>query len=708
MPSPPRHSRIALALGAAVALAIGLGCGAQAPPGAGGPPSGVAVDAGLDGAPGADSSPSPPIAEVPCTDDGPCDDGFACTDDRCDPARGRCAHATHDERCDDRVFCNGIERCSLRRGCIPGGDVCRLGNACSVARCDEAERRCTTVPRDVDGDGDPDAHCGGTDCDDTDPRRSGRMVEVCDNAVDDNCNGSADDEPCTVAEGNLCPSPIALDSEGERTVSTAGGTAPPPSGCAFPLAAQAKTIFVAVPRRADRSTVLEVVDGPAPITLARLLSCTAPAIACEQGSVMPFPRLRLPPSAAPGHELVAVTTTTPATLRLRTLVLPVDSNVGTSGCTGAEPIVPGRPVRVDFTSNREALPSDCNPTGMRTFALEVPTASRVVLEATSLTGRGAATVGLRDHACIGLEAERACRTTASGPLILPAVAAGSYVITVSTLSAPSVELTATLSPPEALDAGSSCTFPAEIEPGQRIAIPLDGRADLVRSGCMGGVSALAYRVHVPTASDVLLVARIPTMASGGLAVLDATCTQGFAQSCAFGGTPLRTLRRGEPQGHFFASLAATTGGSGSLAVYTRPPLPDTPVTDGGSCATAVAVTTRGGHFTGDSTGLPSTVGSACDMPQVSPRAPTQLFALTLPRRLRVLLSTTGSTFPTILAVRSGAACPGSELPSACNTGYDSTRSFLDRVLEAGTHWIVLTGYAGAKGAWVLDAFVVDP
>jgi predicted small lipoprotein YifL len=38
-----------------------------------------------------------------------CDDGLACTDDRC--VAGRCARATVDARCNDNVYCNGVERC---------------------------------------------------------------------------------------------------------------------------------------------------------------------------------------------------------------------------------------------------------------------------------------------------------------------------------------------------------------------------------------------------------------------------------------------------------------------------------------------------------------------------------------------------------------------------------------------------------------------
>ena len=129
---------------------------------------------------------------------------------------------------------------------------------------------------------------------------------------------------------------------------------------------------------------------------------------------------------------------------------------------------------------------------------------------------------------------------------------------------------------------------------------------------------------------------------------------------------------------------------------------------GGDCATAVPIGANGGRFSGDSTGLPSTVGTTCYTALANPRAPTQLFRLTLASRRRVLLDTSGSAFPTIASIRSGPTCPGSELPDGCHTGFGVDRSFLDRVLDPGTYWLVLTGFSSAQGRWTLDVFTADP
>lgn len=65
-------------------------------------------------------------------------------------------------------------------------DACRTS-----AYCEPATSVCSFEPLDKDRDGDPPAICGGTDCDDSDPRRSGTLPEECD-GVDNDCDDSVD------------------------------------------------------------------------------------------------------------------------------------------------------------------------------------------------------------------------------------------------------------------------------------------------------------------------------------------------------------------------------------------------------------------------------------------------------------------------------------------------------------------------------------
>jgi len=81
--------------------------------------------------------------------------------------------------CDDRLFCNGAERCAADF-CVAGTAPCVSGQRCDEF--DDACRPCT----DADADGDGSSSCEG-DCDDADSTRYPGASEVCD-AVDEDCN----------------------------------------------------------------------------------------------------------------------------------------------------------------------------------------------------------------------------------------------------------------------------------------------------------------------------------------------------------------------------------------------------------------------------------------------------------------------------------------------------------------------------------------
>ncbi len=110
------------------------------------PPS---PDAGSEPPPadaGATEGPRPLPDEVlggPCVDDAQCDDGIDCTFGRCDPELGLCRFVADDERCADALYCNGVERCDPRIGCVAGAPTsCSDSTPCTVDRCDEATRGC--------------------------------------------------------------------------------------------------------------------------------------------------------------------------------------------------------------------------------------------------------------------------------------------------------------------------------------------------------------------------------------------------------------------------------------------------------------------------------------------------------------------------------------------------------------------------------------
>ena len=78
------------------------------------------------------------------------DDGLACTIDSCDEVNDRTVHEPRDERCDDGLFCNGVEACDSILGCVnrppPTLDD---GIPCTDDQCDEAENRVVHIPQNV-------------------------------------------------------------------------------------------------------------------------------------------------------------------------------------------------------------------------------------------------------------------------------------------------------------------------------------------------------------------------------------------------------------------------------------------------------------------------------------------------------------------------------------------------------------------------------
>ncbi len=78
------------------------------------------------------------------------DDGVACTEDLCDEATHAVVHVPTHGRCDDGRFCNGLERCDAERGCLPGSPpVVDDGIPCTDDGCDEEADRVTHTTMDI-------------------------------------------------------------------------------------------------------------------------------------------------------------------------------------------------------------------------------------------------------------------------------------------------------------------------------------------------------------------------------------------------------------------------------------------------------------------------------------------------------------------------------------------------------------------------------
>jgi len=165
-----------------------------------------------------------------CTED----DGIACTIEECSEEEGACVHRPDDSRCDNDVFCDGREVCdAATSGCRTLPVTCDDGNACTIDECDTEGDACVNMLIDGDGDGFPPASCGGPDCNDGEPAINPSAVEVCDDTVDNNCNGKVDvdDYGCCTGSNDACACPLDVSAGGTFTGETATAGADYDGGC---------------------------------------------------------------------------------------------------------------------------------------------------------------------------------------------------------------------------------------------------------------------------------------------------------------------------------------------------------------------------------------------------------------------------------------------------------------------------------------------
>jgi hypothetical protein len=70
------------------------------------------------------------------------DDAVACTTDACDEPSKKVVHTPNDGKCDDGLFCNGAEKCDGALGCQKGtAPATDDAVACTDDACDEASKK---------------------------------------------------------------------------------------------------------------------------------------------------------------------------------------------------------------------------------------------------------------------------------------------------------------------------------------------------------------------------------------------------------------------------------------------------------------------------------------------------------------------------------------------------------------------------------------
>ncbi len=159
-----------------------------------------------------------------------CNDGVECTNDICDESTGGCDHLADHDRCNDGVFCNGVEICDLLSGCTSGLPGCDDGLDCTVDSCDSVTDACSHTPNHLlcaDS-----IFCNGSElCDPQIGCVPGPLPNCADNfpctvdscdVMNDRCVHLSDDSACS--NGLYC--------DGEETCSVIAGCVSGPAPCA--------------------------------------------------------------------------------------------------------------------------------------------------------------------------------------------------------------------------------------------------------------------------------------------------------------------------------------------------------------------------------------------------------------------------------------------------------------------------------------------
>lgn len=675
-------------------------------------------DAETDSGDASDDEPDPTLGG-PCVDDGQCDDGLACTADSCDVERGRCRFVPDDSLCQDGLFCNGLEICDPRLGCRQGPpETCGDENSCTIDACVEETQSCVHRKRDADGDGDPDAHCGGGDCDDADPSVSSLRDEICGNGKDDNCNGVIDEEPCVSPAHDDCADALRIAAPGSYLLSTLAASHDHSLSCS-PSGAGVRDVVAIIevpdgPSR-DLDIVARAPRGEIAIGLSEVcgqleteIACAAEARAPNGDSLARMRARELPPGSYPLYVFADRDTD----ITLRVSFLEPSSKPENETCGTALPIASGVPIHVPVIDAARDLGSVCHAKlGELVYAFELSEPSDVRIRASSKDGLGLPIVSLRNEACALPEDEISCRL--AEPLVLyeRALEAGLYYVAVSATAPSDLELTVDLEAPTEPPHDEGCEDAPILPHNRTIAVSLAGHVDAVKTGCSAGFVDAAYALDLDEPSDVLLVQRISQGDIGAVQLARSACaTIDDLLSCGMASqSPVRASARKVPAGSYRAIAESQLGGDATLTAFVRPYTPPTLVAFADSCADAIAIPESGGFFQGNTANAEADLPAGCDYGASSPNgAPDQLLRLDLSEPKRVVFDMSGSAYPTLLNLRKGPSCPGTEMPASCSVGVSAARSYLDRILDTGTYFIQVDGYAGASGAWFLDIRIVDP
>ncbi len=665
------------------------------------PDAATAPDAGApDARLGFDAGP-------PCARDEDCDDGVACTHDVCGHD-GRCGYQVDHNRCDDHVFCNGAEICDPRRGCVAGPrETCDDDDVCTVDRCNEEAKGCEHEPRDLDGDGDPDFFCaGGTDCDDLDPTRNGRVAEVCGDLVDNDCDGEIDEADCGRPVHDVCDDPFVITASGSYAFDTHGAAPDYTISCAS-SSRQDLVARLDIPEGSPQDVTLEL-QGDAFVT-ALSLERTCGVVGSELGCRTGYPAALRLRSLEPGsYFLVMSSLGSPGELTLSVRMSAASEPPTNETCATAidVPVPAGATFEGSFVGVADDASTSCGYSGQPDlfYTFTIPDGESYDVNVTLNAPSGDTMAFEIRSGCGG--ASLRCATGSPARARTYRLGPGTYSLAIEGPSWTDVDyaLAIAFAAPSDPVAGDLCSTAIPLTIGTRYVGTMVGAEDDLQISCSYNAPDLVHRFTLAEASDLTIEA------NGGRAYLSvglgSSCSLGaVATSACSSGAPARVRARALRAGDYYVFVEGSRAGAYTIDLTATPPAPVVEVSGNDTCGTAYVVPGAGGLFHGNTGTLlhdytPSTCASSTST------AKDAVFELTLTSRQRVVASTADSTIDTVLYLLD-ASCR-SEL--ACDDdSAGAGDSLIDRVLEPGTYHFVVDAYGSSSfGDYFFEVQVLPP
>lgn len=657
-----------------------------------------------------------PKVGQPCSSDNDCDDEIPCTHDECDETTQRCRHTGNHGMCQDQGYCNGAELCDPAVGCVTGEPItCSDDDPCTIDRCIEATRSCEHIPRDVDGDGDPDWHCGGGDCDDTNPLVNSHVQEICGNGRDDNCNEEIDEQPCVTVAHDTCADPLMLTSGVQAELQLFGAGSSLTASCVPSGLATLRNGVAAIMVPDDRAYDLDAwVQGDTePIFIAVSEQCgkVATELACNGEGVGPlgaFARVMVRNVPA-GPLPIYVFSAKEMPLQLKATLMEASAGPTNETCATAIALEPGKSQVARLAGTFKDLATACDGrTGDLVYRFTTEKNHDLYVYATSLDGRGEPVLSLRGEHCSTPADELRCRQGNAPVLYARALTAGTYFISVSATAPTDVSFKYELSDPSTPPVGDTCDDAPQMDTNVTHEIALDGYFDTVKDSCLENAPDAVRSISLTETSDVLLLGNITSGDKGAVSLWKPGCSKADLLGCEMSNaSPVRWGKKGIAPGDYRVVIETEAGNPARLTAFTRAAVAPNYVLFSDTCETAYAVGKTGGTFYGNTAGGIGRYAASCDQGGIGKYgAPEQFLKLQLDEKRRVILDARESSYQTLINVRKGPTCPGQEVTRGCTIGVYQQNSFLDLELEAGIYYIQIDGYYGDYGAWTLDVFVV--